>query len=347
MGKITIKKGNKDLPLQAWPSISYKSHKAKKTFNASVLADNIESFTYTDVASGESDSVDITLCNADKIWMGKRLPLKGDTLSATIKAQNWAAAGKTYIIDCGTFCCDNRSFDFPEAGTATISGVSVPENSSFRATQNNKTWTNITIREIARQIAKKHKMKLSYSGPQVKISKAEQNDADDCSFLNSICDDYGFALKVYRGKIVIYDIALFEKKPAVATINYADVIDGSYNSTLVGTYTGAKIKYKVGENEEKTLTIGSAKRMLNISDVADTRSEADRKARSKLKEENRKAETLKITVSAVGKKLWAASVIMLKGASTMSGRWFIDKATHTISASDGYSIALEMHRAKK
>lgn len=344
MGKISTKETDKSLPRQAWPEISYASKKANKTLSSGTIRKYIESFTFTDAAQGESDTVDLTLCNVDMAWASKWLPQKEDILYASIVTQNWDKAGVKNIIECGKFCCDDRNFTFPEAGTASISGVSVPETNAFRATQRNKTWQNITMWEIANTIAKRYWMQLSYNAPAIRVTKAEQSDADDCSFLNSLCNDYGLYMKVYRGKIAIYDVAAFEKKASVATISYKDIVDGDYSSTLTGTYTGAKIKYTSGTTE-KTLVIGWNKRLLNISEKADTYAEADRKARAKLRAENRKAETLKITLVS-GKQLWASSVITIKDAAAISGRWFIDKVTHTVSAGDGYSAQLELHRVK-
>lgn len=72
--------------------------------------------------------------------------------------------------------------------------------------------------------------------------------------MNRLCEDYGLYIKVYFGKIIIYDIDRYESKKAVATYHINDFGDGwSYNTTLTGTYTGATIKYtSVSANTLKT-----------------------------------------------------------------------------------------------
>ena len=344
-GKITTDKAASGLPRQAWASVSYRRKATKQTIDESVLQKYIETFSYVDASSGESDSVSITLCNRDLIWIGKYLPKKGDTIYTNIYSKNWKKKGVQTKFECGTFCCDDRNYSFPEAGTATIGGVSVPETHAFRSTGRSKTWQGITMWEIANTLAKRYNMKLSYTAPVISVKKAEQSDEDDCSFLNKLCNDYGLAMKIYCGNICIYDIERFEKKPAVDTIKYAEILDGDYNSTLTGTYTGVKMGYTAG-NSEKTLQIGGGERILHLSDKADSYAEAVRKARAKLAAENRKAETLKVTVAAAGRKFWATSVINITEAGFLNGRWFIDKATHNVSASDGYTVLLELHRVK-
>lgn len=45
--------------------------------------------TYTDPASGEADSLDISIHDRDRQWTVAWLPLEGDTLEAAIKISNW------------------------------------------------------------------------------------------------------------------------------------------------------------------------------------------------------------------------------------------------------------------
>lgn len=349
-GTIKTKKVDKTKPRKAWPSISYRPKNKKAKIKKAKINDYLESFTYVDAASGESDTVSFTLSNIGLTFAKKWLPKKGDTVYATIIADNWDKTGKETRMSCGRFCCDDRNFSFPQNLTATIGGVSVPENHSFRSTPRTKTWENISLKEVARQICARYGLKLAFYGEYIPLKKQEQSDADDCSFLNGLCKNYGYNMKVYDGKVILYDIYRFEKKKAVATIAYREVTDGDYSSTLIGTYTGAKIKYTVHISKDKTedreLVIGNWARMLVVGEKADSYDDALRIAKAKLREENRKAETLKITIPAAGRKLWAATNIRLTGAGIMSGKWFVDKATHSISATDGYTVSLELHRAK-
>ena len=321
---------------------------SKNARSVSEMAKYLEAFTYTDPADGESDSASIDLCNIDMTWANKWLPKKGDKFIAYIDSFNWSTPGVNSRFNCGTFCCDDRNYSFPANSTATINGTSVPEKQAFRSTQRSKTWKNITVKEIARRIAKKYKLTLYYNASSIKVKSKEQSKKDDCGFLKDLCSEYGLYFKVRTGQVIIYDASRFEKKKSVATISYKEVLSGDYNSTLVGTYTGATIKYTKGSGKkEYTYKIGSGSRILTINEKVDSLSDARIKARAKLAEENRKAETLKITVASAGKELYSGVCFTLKDAAEMSGKYFIDKAVHKVDSSGGYTIDLEAHKVPK
>lgn len=53
----------------------------------------IESFSYEDIASGESDRIKISMHDIDKQWMDAWMPTKGDRLSGELILRNWDADG--------------------------------------------------------------------------------------------------------------------------------------------------------------------------------------------------------------------------------------------------------------
>ncbi|NBI73811.1 hypothetical protein D3Z50_22900, partial [Clostridiaceae bacterium] len=88
---------NKETPRQASVSVTYqKAKKAGGTSKhpAAVMAEYNEGFSYTDPASGESDTVSITLTNIDLRWANKWMPKKGDKLTAKIIEKSWDKAGQ-------------------------------------------------------------------------------------------------------------------------------------------------------------------------------------------------------------------------------------------------------------
>lgn len=342
----------KETPRQASVSVSYiKKVKSKKTgkqkkHTASVIAEYNEGFTYTDPASGESDTVSITLTNIDLRWANKWMPRKGDKLTAKIIQKSWEKAGNKKSFHCGKFCIDDLSYTGPEL-TCTIGGVSVPEGNAFRSTARSKTWKEVTLKEVAAEIARKYHLKLDYLANTVKLGTVEQSNESDSGFLNKICADYGTALKIYYGKIVIYDKGAYEARKPVATLKRSDLQDWSYNSTLVGTYTGAVIKYTSGEDDkELTCKVGGGKRILNINEKVESLQEAQIKACAKVNGENEKAVTMSITIMA-DYRIAAGSTVMIKGLCQLSGKFFVDKVTHNIGPGEAYTMTLELHKCQK
>lgn len=339
---------NKETPRQASVSVSYqKASKAGGTSKpAAVMAEYNEGFTYEDAASGESDTISITLTNIDLRWANKWMPKKGDKLTAKIIEKSWDKAGQKKSFDCGKFCLDDLSFSGPEL-ICTIGGVSVPEGNAFRSTERSKTWKKATLKEVGAEIAKKYHLKLQYTGGTIKLGTIEQSNESDSSFLKKICQDYGMAIKIYSGKIVIYDKGSFEARSPVATLKPADLQDWSYNTTLIGTYTGASITYTSGKDDkEMKCVVGSGKRMLNINEKVESLQEAQIKACARVNAENEKAVTMSVTIMA-NNRIAAGSTVNIKGLYQLSGKYFVDKVTHIISPDGAYTMALELHRCQK
>ena len=342
----------KETPRQASVNVTYskkvKSKKAggTKKRSAAVMAEYNEGFTYTDPASGESDTVSITLDNVDLRWANKWMPRKGDKLTAKIIRKSWEKAGKKDTFYCGKFCIDDLSYTGPEL-TCTIGGVSVPEGNAFRSTCRSKTWKKATLKEIAAGISKRYHLKLQYIGGTIKLGTIEQNNETDSAFLKKVCDNYGMAIKIYCGKIVIYDKGTFEARKPVVTLKKADLQEWSYNTTLVGTYTGARIKYTSGKNsKELKCVVGGGKRILNINEKAESLQEAQLKACAKVNAENEKAVTMSVTIMA-NRRIAAGSTIRIKGLYRLSVKYFVDKVTHNIGSNEAYTMALELHKCQK
>lgn len=304
-----------------------------------------KNFTYTDCASGESDSVSITVCNRDMRWLNEWQPKKGDKFSITLKTFCWNVIGQENTFFCGKFCCDDISFSGPVL-TCTIGAVSVPENQAFRCTAKTKTWNNVTIEEIGRQIAGEYGLEFYYNAPKFCIETIEQNEKTDADFLTSVCEDYGLFVKLYFGKIILYDADLIEETPPVIPLKLTDFENWTYNTTLNGTYTGAQIKYTNGkDNKEIVLSVGEGNRILNINEKVDSLADAQIKICAKVNNENRKAET--ITGTIMGDfRIIAGTCIEITDAFMANGKYFVDKVVHQINENSVYKMDLELHKVQ-
>lgn len=302
-------------------------------------------FFYTDCASGESDAISLTLYNINMIFMNEWKPKKGDKLSVTLKAFSWNIIGQENSFICGKFCCDDISFSGPSL-TCTIGAVSVPENQAFRCTRKSKTWKNVTIEQIGLQIAGEYGLEIYYNAPVICIENIEQKEKTDGDFLVSLCEDYGLYVKLYFGKIVIYDVGWIEDSTPVIPVKISDFSDWTYNATLSGTYTGAQIKYTNGnDNKEIMLFVGEGNRILNISEKVDSLADAQLKICAKVNQENRKAETITGTIAG-DFRIIAGTCIEITDAFVANGKYFVDKVTHHIKDKEFYVMDLELHKVQ-
>lgn len=312
---------------------------------SSKVTEFVKSFSYDDVASGESDAISLSFHDRSGKWTTSWFPEKGDKLSANITTENWKKDGDKEIFKCGSFILDDLSFGGPPI-EMTIGAVSIPATEPFKVTKRTKTWKNITIKGIAQEVASRSKVSLSYSGSSVSIKEIEQNDVTDCEFLYQLCEDYGLAMKVYANKIVIFDEAIYENKNSVATIDYADMQEFSFNTTVTGTYTGAEMAYTDAKTEnEIKVRVGSGSRIMQINEKAEGEADAELKACAKVNAANKQMTTLNFTIMA-NQKIIATSNVTITGMGRMNGKYAVDKVTHKLV--DGkYTMTLQVRMIQK
>jgi len=305
----------------------------------SKLTEFLSTFNYTDVSSGESDSISIKLNNIDKRWFKNWIPSKGDLMITKIITENWKKDGDKTIFNCGSFIIDDYSFSGRPL-TANIGAVAIPAMQSFKTTERTKTWKSVTIASVATEIAKRAEITLSYEGNTIKINSLEQSGQTDCEFLYQLCESYGLAMKVYSNKIIIFDEATYEKKKSVVTIYETDMISWSYNSTLTKTYTGAELSYTDASTEKNiNVKVGSGSRILKVNEKADNLKDAELKGIAKVNSANKKTTTMKVTIKA-NTKIVASSNVTIKGLGKLDGKYAVDKVKHSLGTA--YTMALEL-----
>ncbi len=333
-------------PRQASVNLTYIPKGAATAITAPTLAQYMESFEYVDAASGESDTVSAKFSNINMQWLNTWLPTIGDKMEAQIVTESWSSEGDYNVFDCGKFCVDDLKYSGPNL-TCTLGGVSVPESQDFHCTARSYTWQMVTLQEMATAIGAQYFMPVYYDAPDIYIESIEQDSQTDSEFLTKVCEDYGLAVKIYFGKIVIYDLDTYEAKPAVATYDIQDFQSWDAQSTLTGTYTGATITYtNETDNSEIQLAVGTPGRLLNVNTEAANEADALLKACAMVNDENRNAVTMTATIKA-NLSVVAGSCIEIVGAFDLNGKYFVDKATHNIDGTSAYTMNLELHKVQE
>lgn len=307
------------------------------------ISEYLESFSYTDVASGESDAITCNLTNIDERWFKKWMPANGDKLSASILLRNWNKEGEKKTFSCGSFIIDDCNFSGRPL-IAAINAVSLPAADAFKNTKRTKNFVKSNIQSIASQIAKRYHLSLVYDASSIQIASIKQSEQSDSEFLKSVCDDYGLALKLYSNKIIIYEEKKYEEKKPIATIDESDMLSWSYNTTLQKTYTAAEMSYTSSKKGKTIKTkVGTGNRVLKVSGTADSLKEAEIKAKAKLYQENKKAITMQVTMMG-NPKITAPSNVTITGLGNISGTYAVEKVTHNVGS--GYTMSLELRKIK-
>lgn len=309
------------------------------------LSQNLLSLRYTDNASGSIDDIKLTIADREGNWSGWN-PQKEDDLDVTISMFNWESDGDTKTYHCGNFTLDDISYK-GSPKTLSIGAVSQPASSSFKGGWVTKTWQKVTIKQIAMEIMAKYGMpKLYYWGNEYLIDTIEQDNQSDSEFLQQLCESYGFALKIYKKGLVIFDEALYESRGTARTFYPEDIEPGyEWNTTLQGTYTGAQISYTNGkQGQDITITVGTAERLMIMNEKADTQAEAETKARSAVNNANKSAVTMTFTLQLADPDIVASCNIQLEGFhQRINGKYYVDKVVNNISSS-GYTMQVTCHK---
>ena len=303
----------------------------------------ITALTYTDVASGQSDSVSLTMHDIGKEWMGSDMPVKGADIGVKIILINWEDADS---FECGTFILDDISFS-GRPTTCVLGGVSVPAMDDFKSRAITRTWEKTTIQEIAAQIAQDAGVQLYYDAETIQIAEIEQRNQTNSAFLYSICEKYGLALKVYNHKIVIFDIVTYEEKDSVTTIYENDMVKWSYNTTINGTYTGVALSYTDPDSDDTiNATMGTTGRMYTLNAQASSKYDAELQAAAKVNEANRSIETIKVTTKALAGIVASQCVQISDIGEKIDGKYYVDKIEHSIG-SNGYTMQMTLHKVQQ
>lgn len=321
----------------AYAVLSYNGKNIK-----TALKDYAKSFEYSDPASGECDTVTLNLADPDNRWIGAWIPTKGDTVTAKIVYENKDGDNKTESLDCGSFLLDDFSYSESSSGRdMSISAISAPLDDAIKSTERTQNWEQCTIKQIANTIASRYHMELIFDAKDVPLSKKQQDKTADMPFLEEITKKYGLMLKMYKNKLVIFDREAYKKKEPACKLARAQLSNFSWKTTLTGTYTGAEISYTDNDTDEThTIKVGSGKRILKLNEKVDSYEDGKRIATAALNDANHSMTTASFTTMGMP-NLVAGQTILITGLAKLSGKYYIDKKTDSLSGS-GYTSSFEV-----
>lgn len=307
------------------------------------LQEYLSALTITDNLSGKLDDVDIRLRNKNMLFLKPEWALKlKKRLDISLITEQWENQSEGKLqLKCGSFFIDDRDFN---SNVVSIKGVSSPITNILDQ-KNSKHWENISLKVLAEEIAKKHKLNFQYLiKDEIKFNILDQDKETDLSFLNRIAEDEGISLKLTFNKIVLFDRETLEKTSPTRTINLLageiseewrfrertkDIYDKceiSYLNLMSGlketeVYTAKGKKTTVDENkEEKILKINKKSSSGDIKKLA----------MKKLKQANRGE--IQFEFSIIGDlKITAGTVFKLINAGIFNGKYMIERVVRTLA----------------
>ena len=172
------------------------------------------------------------------------------------------------------------------------------------------------------------------------------------SFLKGLCRDYGLGVKVTDKQLVCYDEESYEEHEPVGTLKFGDkrITHYSFKTKTADTYKAARVRYHhpvKAETIEATETDEDAEghgRDLEINELVDTLADAKTMAKKRLRDANKKEITGRIDMMG-DLRFVGGQNITISGWGKFSGRYAIDKATHSVRG--GYTTSLELRMGGK
>ena len=305
------------------------------------LGDDLIDWTYTDNLSGEIDDLQLILQDSLVKWLNDWFPSKGSLLEVELLQEHWT----TSLVKTGLGKFEVDELDGKNSGIRmTIKALSVPESTSIRGQYKSKAWEKATLKQVAYDIAKTNGLKLYWeSSENPKKDRYEQESETDLAFLYRLCNDAGLCLKLSNNSIVILDEADYEAKPAVDTIKRLSedtckiqVLDWGFNTTLTGLYKDCRVQSHVAGKKETikaTFVPPNAPkvgRTLIIKDEVKSVGEANKLAKKRLREANKNATTLNLSVISEI-HIDAGMNFNLSGFGRLNGKYIVTKVIHNKS----------------
>ena len=179
--------------------------------------------------------------------------VSGTILRVKIRVENWNGAewnglGENSELDCGAFEIDGVDFLGPP-NMVSIKAVSTPVSSSMRREMKTRAWEDVTLRQIAQDIADDAGFDMMYEvDTDVQLDRIEQLEMSDMAFLLGLARQYGIAVKVTNNKVVLFKELSFEARPVVETFDMGEVggrlINYRFSQDTSDTVKKAINKYK-------------------------------------------------------------------------------------------------------
>lgn len=210
------------------------------------------SVIYTDYEQGQSDEIEITMEDRNHRWKQGWYPVKGDSLSLDIGYEG------EKLLPCGGFEIDDITFEGPP-DTISIKALAVGVMDALK-TDNSKAYEETTLKDIAKEIAKKYDYTLKGTIKNVKLKRVTQNKERDLEFLKRIAEEYGYIFKIVektgtqkKKYLVFTEIEELKNTSPVATIRREQLKSYSFRDKTSDIYKSVEVQYH-DPKENKLIT---------------------------------------------------------------------------------------------
>lgn len=304
------------------------------------IAKHMISATYTDTLKGESDELSITLEDSERKWMGTWYPKQGAKLMFKI-----GFLGES-TLDCGQFEIDEIEInDTPN--TVRIRALSAGVNSPLR-TVNYRAFDDKTLDVIIKEVAQSLGYSVEGKIEPLKIERITQKESD-LAFIKRLAEQYGYIVKVKGTRLIFSRLDKLKINNGAIMLQREQIHNGwRFREQIRTTKKSATISRQ--NPKTKKLVTSQAKGTGKVSvdksitrGNATTSTAAKAKAKANLTKDNDPQASGSLIADG-DTKLIAGANFDLQGFERFDGKCLINKATHAISRSGGYTTAIDFIR---
>ncbi len=236
MGLLTVE----SVPLRTSLKVIYTAKTGKSADISTDVAADLLSLSYTDKVGDEADSLSLQFQDASAKWALAWDPERGDTVAVTIGTKD----GRS--VTTGKMMIDRLSIS-GRPRTFTIEAVNIPLDNTVRRTQKERAFESTTLKAIGDRIAADNGLEFSYTAEDdPEFDRVSQNKETDLEFLARISKDYAITVKIFDGKLVMYDQKALEASEAKATLTESGstVLSWSFETQQDQRYKAVTVQWR-------------------------------------------------------------------------------------------------------
>lgn len=299
--------------------------------------------TLNEARGGEADQLDLQIHDHDGRMA---IPSRGALLRVAI---GWQGEG---LVDKGSFLVDEAE----HSGAPDIISIRARSANLTRPmrTRTERSWHDTTLGAVLKDVASKHGLKTRIEAKLAArvVKHLDQTGESDVHLLTRLGQRHDAVCTVKAGTLLFVPIGSGQTASGLvlpgATINRRD--GDKHRYTLAGrdTYTGVRAYWsdKKGATQKEVL-VGSNENARRLPATYHSEAEAKEQAEAANKRTQRGAATLAYTLALGRPDLYPEQRVTVSGFKPEidATKWLIEKTTHTITGSAGFTTQLEMETA--
>ena len=272
----------------------------------------------------------ISIAGVQDIQIADRHGAKSDDIKLVILNNSMLNIQENDSLECnfGGFKSGKMHIDRVQSDTTTtiVGAISVPIGAKEPRVRQ---WNKVRFFDIVNDIAIRYGLSVFYMGvTNHSYESKTQFQVSDLAFLNKICIQEGYSLKIDNERLVIYNNELLESAPIVKEIGFNDIINNrivfAENPNKVKSVT---VKYFADRLISYTASKGNIGNHEVITEYVANDAEAERYAKGYLNAMRENDVTADMLIS-INDGISAGNCVELKDYGRYNGKYFVVECYH-------------------